>query len=52
MAAWGDAVVTPFVHGDGLRHTLTPGQTEDMLARLEGFQDYIYDHVRAKRQDS
>ena len=51
MAAWGDAVVAPFVHGDGLRHTMTPDQTADMLGQLEGFQDYIYDHVTAKRKD-
>ncbi len=51
LAAWGDAVVTPFVHGTGLRHELTPEQTEDMLARLDGFQDYIYEHVTAKRSD-
>lgn len=51
LAAWGDAVVTPFVHGTGLRHELTPEQTEDMIARLDGFQDYVYEHVRAKRQD-
>jgi cytochrome P450 len=49
LAAWGDAVVTPFVHGTGLRHELDQEQTEDMLARLDGFQDYIYDHVKAKR---
>ncbi len=51
LAAWGDAVVTPFVHGHGLRHELTAEQTEDMLARLEGFQDYIYEHVTTKRRD-
>ena len=51
LAAWGDAVVTPFVYGTGLRHELTPEQTEDMLARLDGFQDYIYEHVAAKRSD-
>jgi cytochrome P450 len=51
LAAWGDAVVTPFVHGYGLRHELTPEQTEDMIARLDGFQDYIYEHVTAKRSD-
>ncbi len=51
LAAWGDAVVTPFVHGTGLKHELTPEQTSDMLARLDGFQDYIYDHVTAKRAD-
>jgi cytochrome P450 len=51
LAQWGDAVVTPFVHGTGLKHELTGDQTADMLARLEGFQDYIYEHVRAKRVD-
>ena len=51
LARWGDAVVTPFVHGTGLKHELTPEQTTDMLARLDGFQDYIYEHVRAKRLD-
>lgn len=51
LAEWGDAVVTPFVHGHGHRHEMTPQQTETMLARLTGFQDYIYDHVRAKRRD-
>jgi cytochrome P450 len=51
LAAWGDAVVMPFVHGTGLKHELTPDQTQDMLSRLEGFQDYIYEHVRAKRAD-
>ncbi len=51
MAEWGDAVVTAFVHGTGLKHELTPEQTERMLQRLEGFQDYIYEHVRAKRAD-
>ena len=42
LAEWGDAVVTPFVHGTGLKHELTPEQTKAMLKRLEGFQDYIY----------
>jgi cytochrome P450 len=51
LAAWGDAAVTPFVHGGGLRHDITPEQTEDMLARLDGFQEYIYDHVTRKRRD-
>ncbi|MGI9623243.1 MAG: cytochrome P450, partial [Acidimicrobiales bacterium] len=51
MAEWGDAVVTPFVHGSGLRHELRPEQTEEMLTRLEGFQEYIRDHVKAKRHD-
>ena len=51
LAEWGDAVVTPFVHGTGLKHELTPEQTEEMIARLDGFQEYIYDHVTAKRSD-
>jgi cytochrome P450 len=51
LAEWGTAVVTPFVHGINHRHEITPEQTQEMLARLEGFQDYIYEHVRAKRAD-
>lgn len=51
LAAWGDAAVLPFVHGHGLRHEITPEQTEEMLAGLEGFQEYIYDHVTRKRRD-
>ncbi len=51
LAEWGDAVVTPFVRGSGLKHEMTPQQTKDMLARLAGFQDYIYEHVRAKRHE-
>jgi cytochrome P450 len=49
LAEWGDAVVTPFVHGTGLKHELQPEQTKQMLARLAGFQDYIYEHVKSKR---
>ena len=51
LAAWGDAVVTPFVYGDGLRHTLDPDRTKDMITRLDGFQDYIYEQVTAKRKN-
>jgi cytochrome P450 len=51
LEAWGTAAVMPFVHGGGLQHDITPDQTEDMLARLDGFQDYIYEHVTAKRRD-
>lgn len=51
LAEWGDAVVTAFVHGTGLKHELTLEQTKGMLKRLEGFQDYIYEHVKAKRLD-
>ena len=51
LAQWGTAVVTAFVHGTGLKHELTAEQTKDMLARLDGFQDYIYEHVRTKRLD-
>lgn len=51
LAEWGDAVVTPFVHGHGVRHELTAEQTEEMLARLEGFQPYIQEHVTRKRAD-
>jgi len=49
LARWGDAIVMPFVYGSGLKHELTPEQSADMLARLDGFQDYVYEHVRRKR---
>ncbi len=51
LAEWGDAVVTPFVHGTGLKHELTADQVTEMNRRLEGFQDYIYEQVVAKRAD-
>lgn len=51
LAEWGDALVTPFVHGTGLKHELTEDQAQDMKWRLEGFQEYIYEHVTAKRAD-
>ena len=51
LAEWGTAVVVPFVHGTGLRHEITPDQAKDMFARLDGFQEYIAEHVRAKRRD-
>src|SRR6478609_3748543 len=40
----------PFVEGTGLKHELTRAQVDDMLARLDGFLDYIYEHVRTKRR--
>lgn len=51
LAEWGDAAVTPFVHGYGHKHEMTPEQASEMNERLAGFQDYIYEHVAAKRQD-
>lgn len=51
LAAWGDAAVTPFVHGLNHKHEITPDQAEDMAARLDGFQEYIYEHVTQKRRD-
>lgn len=51
LAEWGDAIVTPFVHGTGLKHELDPDQAADMYRRLEGFQEYVYEHVRARRLD-
>jgi len=49
LEAWGNAVVIPFVHGTGLKHEITPDQAKDMIARLQGFQEYVYEQVRIKR---
>ena len=51
LEEWGTAVVVPFVHGSGLKHEITPEQQQDMITRLEGFQEYVYEHVRLRRQD-
>lgn len=51
LAQWGNAVVVPFVHGSGLKHEITPEQAAEMVARLDGFQDYIYDQIATKRRD-
>ena len=51
LAEWGDAAVTPFVHGTGLRHELDADQAHEMVERLTGFQEYVYDHVTRKRRD-
>jgi len=51
LGEWGTAVVIPFVHGTGLKHEITPEQTKEMIQRLEGFQEYIYEHVRMRRKD-
>lgn len=51
LAEWGDAAVTPFVHGHGHKYEMTAEQADGMVARLDGFQEYIYDHVAAKRRD-
>jgi len=51
LEKWGTAVVVPFVHGTGLKHEITPEQAKDMIRDLEGFQEYIYEHVKKKRLD-
>lgn len=51
LAEWGDAAVTPFVHGTGLTHELDADQAREMVGRLAGFQEYIYDHVTRKRRE-
>ena len=49
LEAWGNAVVIPFVRGTGLKHEITPDQAKDMIGRLQGFQEYVYEQVRIKR---
>jgi cytochrome P450 len=51
LAAWGDALVTPFVHGTGPRHMLNEEQTSSKDHRLRGFTDFIRQTVREKVAD-
>ena len=51
LAAWGDALVMPFVHGEGPRHMLTDEQVALKDDRLHGFTAFIAETVRNKVAD-
>ena len=51
LAAWGDALVMPFVHGTGPRHSLSEDQLETKDNSLRGFTDFIRQTVSQKVAD-
>lgn len=48
---WGDAMVMPFVYGQGHRNLLTKDQTEEQRGLLIEFSDYVVDQVAEKRKN-
>jgi len=51
LAEWGTAQVAPFVHGKGHRNILSREEAEEQARILQGFGEYIADHVAEKRAD-
>jgi cytochrome P450 len=49
LAEWGTAQVAPFVHGKGHRNVLPREEIEEQARILQGFGEYISDHVALKR---
>ncbi|HEB26224.1 MAG TPA: cytochrome P450 [Porticoccus sp.] len=49
LAAWGTAQVMQFVHGHSHLNLLTPEQTEAQAKALDGFSDYVLEHIADKR---
>mgnify|MGYP001156805286 FL=1 len=48
---WGDAMVMPFVYGQGHRNLLTKEQTKEQRSLLTEFTDYVVDKVADKRKN-
>jgi len=51
LAEWGTVQVMPFVHGRGHRNLLSRDQLASQAETLEGFDQYVRDHVAAKRRE-
>ena len=47
---WGDAMVMPFVYGQGHRNLMTTEQTKEQRGLLTEFTDYVVDKVAEKRK--
>ncbi len=51
LADWGSAMVMSFVHGEGHRNQLTPEQSAEQMRALEGWDEYVRDHIAARRAE-
>ena len=51
LEKWGEAQVMSFVYGEGHRNILTPEQTKEKFALLDGFKEYVREKVIEKRAD-
>lgn len=51
LARWGTAQVMSFVYGKGHRNELNEQQLQQQNAELRGFEDYVRDQIRRKREN-
>jgi cytochrome P450 len=51
LAAWGGAQVMQYVYGKGHRNILSEAETLQQAEQLDGFADYLADHVAQRRRD-
>ena len=51
LKKWGDAMVMPFVYGQGHRNLLTKEQSNEQQALLSEFGDYVIDQLAEKKKN-
>ncbi len=51
LAEWGTAQVTAFVYGKGHRNQLSAEQLKTQFELLDGFKEYVHEHVQRKRAE-
>jgi cytochrome P450 len=51
LADWGTAQVALYVWGKGHRNELTDEQAKEQFTHLDGFKEYVAQHVREKRRN-
>jgi cytochrome P450 len=51
LEAWGAAQVMAFVYGEGHRNLLAPDQQAEQGRLLQGFKEYVQQHVDEKRRN-
>ena len=51
LKKWGDAMVMPFVYGQGHRNLLTKEQSDDQQVLLAEFGEYVVDQLEEKKKN-
>ena len=51
LAEWGNAQVAAFVYGRGHRNQLSRDELQAQFEKLDGFKEYVHQHVLEKRSD-
>ena len=50
LKKWGDAMVMPFVYGQGHRNLLTKEQSDEQQILLKEFGEYVIDQLEEKKK--